>query len=121
MDVMDGQPPLRRKPTWGTGVRGFPTLTVVSFTPKVEGSLLPQVCDNLQVKEVKLDAAPDRRWVICHNPAEADRDKTQRDTALDRIRAELERIKTLRDRATKTASKKAGKTSGHAGRQSSPG
>ncbi|WP_300083052.1 IS1634 family transposase [Propioniciclava sp.] len=61
-----------------------------------------QVRDNLRVKEVKLDAAPDRRWVICHNPAEAERDKTQRDHALEAVQAELDRIKTLRDKATAT-------------------
>lgn len=71
-----------------------------------------QVRDNLRVKEVKLDAAPDRRWVICHNPSEAERDKTQRDAALDHVRAELERIKTLRDRAAKTPAKPAAKTNG---------
>lgn len=84
-------------------------------TPLVDAALsrqgrYSQVRDNLRVKEVKLDAAPDRRWVICHNPSEAERDKTQRDTALDHVRAELERIKTLRDRATKTTAKPAGKT-----------
>ncbi len=56
-------------------------------SPLVEAALsrqgrYSQVRDNLRVKEVKLDAAPDRRWVICHNPSEAERDKTQRDTAL---------------------------------------
>ena len=53
--------------------------------------------DNLRVKEVTLERHPTRRWVTCLNPAEAERDKTQRDTTLDHIRAELERIKTLRD------------------------
>lgn len=80
--------------------------------PLVEAALsrqgrYSQVRDNLRVKEVKLDAAPDRRWVICHNPAEAERDKTQRDTALEHIRAELDRIKALRDRAAKTPAKPA--------------
>jgi len=92
-------------------------------SPLVEAALsrqgrYSQVRDNLRVKEVKLDAAPDRRWVICHNPAEAGRDKTQRDAALEHVRAELDRIKTLRDRATKTPAKAstrtAGKTSGKA-------
>ena len=81
-------------------------------SPLVEAALsrqgrYSQVRDNLRVKEVRLDAAPDRRWVICHNPAEAERDKTQRDTALEHIRVELERIKALRDRATKTSTKPA--------------
>ncbi|MBB1496525.1 IS1634 family transposase, partial [Propioniciclava sp. MC1595] len=83
-------------------------------SPLVEAALsrqgrYSQVRDNLRVKEVKLDAAPDRRWVICHNPSEAERDKTQRDTALDHVRAELERIKALRERAAKTPAKPAGK------------
>ena len=43
--------------------------------------------DNLRVKEVRLDAAPGVRWVICHNPDEAARDKATRDeAALTRIR-----------------------------------
>lgn len=86
-------------------------------SPLVEAALsrqgrYSQVRDNLRVKEVKLDAAPDRRWVICHNPAEAERDKTQRDTALDHVRAELERIKTLRDRAVKPTGKTTAKAGG---------
>ena len=76
-------------------------------SPLVEAALArqgryQQVRDNLRVKEVRLEASPDRRWVICHNPGEAERDKTQRDAALDHVRAELDRIKTLRARATKT-------------------
>ena len=88
-------------------------------SPLVEAALArqgrySQVRDNLRVKEVRLDLAPDRRWVICHNPAEAERDKAQRDAALDHVRAELDRIKTLRDRAvtTKTSGKPAAKTGG---------
>jgi len=84
-------------------------------SPLVEAALArqgryQQVRDNLRVKEVKLDAAPDRRWVICHNPVEAERDKARRDAALEHVRAELERIKALRDRAAKTPAKPAGKT-----------
>jgi hypothetical protein len=30
--------------------------------------------DNLRVKEVRLASAPDRRWIVCHNPSEAERD-----------------------------------------------
>jgi hypothetical protein len=29
--------------------------------------------DNLRIKEVRLDSVPDLRWVLCHNPDEADR------------------------------------------------
>jgi Transposase DDE domain len=62
-----------------------------------------QVRDNLRVKEVRLgsgDAA--RRFVLCHNPEQAERDRTQREQAVARLEAELERIATLRAKA-KTA------------------
>ncbi len=82
-----------------------------SGTPLVEAALsrqgrYQQVRDNLRVKEVRLDG---RRWVICHNPDETEREKAQRDAALERLTAELDRIKTIRDRATKTSKKTAGK------------
>lgn len=75
-----------------------------SGAPLVEQALSRQgryqsVRDNLRVKEVRLDGSPGRRWVICHNPEEAEREKATRDAALERIAAELERIKTIRDRA----------------------
>jgi transposase len=72
-----------------------------------------QVRDNLRVKEVRLDGSPGRRWVICHNPDEAEREKANRDAALARVEAELERIKTMRHNAatkTKTAKTTAAKT-----------
>jgi hypothetical protein len=50
-----------------------------------------QVKDNLRVKEVRLDAT-DVRFVICHNPEQADRDAGQREQAITRIQAELTRI-----------------------------
>jgi len=50
------------------------------------------VRDNLRVKEVRVDGAADTRFIICHNPEQADRDKTQREQAIARIEAELERI-----------------------------
>ena len=58
------------------------------------------VRDNLRVKEVRVgegDAA--KRFIVCHNPAEADRDKQTRDQAIERLQAELERIKTARSKA----------------------
>jgi transposase len=75
-----------------------------------------QVRDNLRVKEVRLDdsATADGvgvRWIVCHNPVEAERDKTRRDEALTRLTAELERIKTARARDAerrKTAKKLTG-------------
>ena len=55
------------------------------------------VRDNLRVKEVRLDAT-DTRFVICHNPDQADRDRQQRDEAIARISAELARIAEQRRR-----------------------
>ncbi|MCA1677617.1 MAG: IS1634 family transposase [Actinobacteria bacterium] len=63
------------------------------------------VRDNLRVKEVRVgegDAA--KRFVICHNPAEADRDKQTRDDTITRLEAELTRITAAR---TKTKDPKA--------------
>jgi hypothetical protein len=67
-----------------------------------------QVRDNLRVKEVQLDQTPDRRWIICHNPIEAERDKTQRDAAVARLQAELDTIAAARARDAARA-KKAGR------------
>jgi transposase len=50
-----------------------------------------QVRDNLRIKEVRLDGQ-DARFVICHNPEQAERDQQQRDDAVARIAAELARI-----------------------------
>jgi hypothetical protein len=61
-----------------------------------------QVRDNLRVKEVRLEAAPDLRWVLCSNPDEAARAAAQREAALDRIRTELARITTARARLATT-------------------
>jgi DDE family transposase len=58
------------------------------------------VRDNLRVKEVRLgsgDAA--RRFVLCHNPEQAERDRHQRTQQLALVAAELERIAGLRARA----------------------
>jgi Transposase DDE domain len=56
-----------------------------------------QVRDNLRVKEVRLDGT-DVRFVICHNPEQAERDKLQRQQAVARIEVELARIKAQRQR-----------------------
>ncbi len=67
------------------------------------------VRDNLRVKEVRVghgDAA--RRFVICHNPAEAERQKTIREDTIRRLEAELERIETQREK-TRTAKTAKGK------------
>jgi transposase len=59
-----------------------------------------QVRDNLRVKEVRLDST-DVRFVICHNPEQAERDKLGRQQAIARIEAELARIKAQRERDRK--------------------
>jgi transposase len=67
-----------------------------------------QVRENLRVKEVRLgqgDGA--RRFVLCHNPEQAERDRVQRQQAVERLEAELERIATLRAKAAKRAKAKA--------------
>jgi len=63
------------------------------------------VRDNLRVKEVQVDATPGKRWIICHNPVEADRDQQTRDKHLARIDAELTRIADARTRARAKAAK----------------
>jgi transposase len=62
-----------------------------------------QVRDNLRVKEVKLDSTPGVRWIICHNPEEAERDQAQRGAAIAQISAELDRISLARTRAREQA------------------
>jgi hypothetical protein len=76
-------------------------------TPHVEQVLgrqgrYRQVRDNLRVKEVRLDSAPDLRWVLCHNPDEAARSAAQRQAALERIGDELARIAAARSRLATT-------------------
>ncbi len=72
-----------------------------------------QVRDNLRVKEVRLDEAAEQgsgvRWIVCHNPVEAERDAARRTEALTRLTAELERIRTarVRDVERRKAGKKA--------------
>ncbi len=78
-------------------------------TPHVEQVLARQgryraVRDNLRVKEVRLEAAPGLRWVLCHNPDEADRAAANRQAALERSRGELARIAAARSRLTTTRS-----------------
>lgn len=70
-----------------------------------------RVRDNLRVKEVRVDASPAKRWIVCHNPAEAERDKAQRDAALARLGAELDAIAKSRARAAAKAKKTNKKTS----------
>jgi transposase len=60
------------------------------------------VNDHLQVKQAKLDSTPGVRWIICHNPAEAAKDKTTRDTAIERLEADMAKIGTARAAAEKS-------------------
>ncbi len=59
-----------------------------------------QVRENLRVKEVRVgDGEAATRYVICHNPAEAERDQALRADTITRLRAELERIAAARAKA----------------------
>src|SRR3954454_2504 len=61
------------------------------------------VRDNLKVKEVRVgegDAA--KRFIVCHNPAEAERDKTAREDTITRLQTELDRIAAARAKAKTT-------------------
>ena len=58
------------------------------------------VRDNLRVKEVRVgDGDASKRFIVCHNPAEADRDKQTRDDTIARLEAELARIAKARAKA----------------------
>jgi transposase len=76
-----------------------------------------QVKENLRVKEVRLDHESDVRFVICHNPEQAERDRTQREDAITRLESELGRIKQARERdrrkKTTNATTKAGAETAH--------
>ncbi len=59
-----------------------------------------QVKDNLRVKEVRVgEGEAAVRCVVCHNPAEAERDRALRERRLARIEVELARLETQRQRA----------------------
>ncbi len=80
-----------------------------SGMPETEAALSRQgryrtIRDNLRVKEVRVgddDAA--ERFLVCHNPAEAERDRARRQQRIVRIEAELARLKSQRERATSKA------------------
>jgi transposase len=60
-----------------------------------------QVRDNLRVKEVRVgEGEAALRYVVCHNPAEAERDRLRREQRIARIEAELARLAEQRQRAT---------------------
>jgi transposase len=55
------------------------------------------VRENLRVKEVLVgDGDGAKRFVVCHNPGEADRDQLAREQTITRLQAELDRIATAR-------------------------
>jgi transposase len=58
------------------------------------------VRDNLGVKDVRVGEGDNaRRFVVCHNPVEAERDKAERDAHIARLEAELARIEQARRKA----------------------
>jgi transposase len=66
------------------------------------------VKDNLRVKEVAVgDGDATQRFIVCHNPAEAERDQARREQRIGRIEAELARLKAQRERAKTKAERDA--------------
>ena len=62
-----------------------------------------EVRDNLRVKEVRVgdQNGAQRRYVVCHNPIEAERDRAERDAAIAQLEGELDRITKARTRDAK--------------------
>jgi hypothetical protein len=72
------------------------------------------VRDNLRVKEVKIgEGDATRRFVVCHNPVEAERDRLKREDTVARLEAELERIAAERARAKARKTKRANGQDAH--------
>ncbi len=62
------------------------------------------VRDNLRVKEVRVGAGEAaKRFIICHNPAEAERQQQIREDTIRRLEAELDRIATGRAKKPRNA------------------
>jgi len=60
-----------------------------------------QIRDNLRVKEVRVGSGEAaERYVVCHNPSEAERDRARRKARIERIERELARLKAQRERAS---------------------
>ncbi len=84
-----------------------------SGMPETEAALSRQgryrtIRDNLRIKEVRVgDGEAAVRYVVCHNPAEAERDHARRQQRLERIEAELARLTEQRQRAKTTAEREA--------------
>src|SRR4051794_21976199 len=64
-----------------------------------QGPTRPSVTTCASRRSVVGDGDAAKRFVICHNPAEAERERTQRDETIRRLETELERIETQRRRA----------------------
>jgi transposase len=59
-----------------------------------------EVRDNLRVKEVHVgDGDAAERFIVCHNPSEAERDRVRREQRIARIETELARLKLQRERS----------------------
>ena len=74
------------------------------------------VKDNLQVKDIRIgDGDSAKRFVLCHNPAEAKRQQQIRESTITRLQAELDRIDTQRQKAdaVKSPAAKAKQTAAH--------
>jgi hypothetical protein len=84
-----------------------------SGMPETEQALSRQgryrtVKDNLRVKEVRVgDGDATERYVVCHNPAEAERDRARRQQRIERIERELVRLAEQRERATSKTEREA--------------
>jgi transposase len=97
----------------GAGGHYIAGVKLRSGMPETEAALsrpgrYREVKDNLRVKEVHVgDGDAARRFIVCHNPAEAERDKLRREQRSARIQAELERLKTQRERAKTKAEREA--------------
>jgi transposase len=64
--------------------------------------------ENLRVKEVQVgDGDASQRFIVCHNPAEAERDRARRQQRIARIEAELARLDAQRERAKTKAERDA--------------
>jgi hypothetical protein len=76
-----------------------------SGMPETEAALARQgryrtVRDNLRVKEVRVGEGETAvRYVVCHNPAEAERDRAKREQRIARIETELARLAEQHHRA----------------------
>ena len=66
------------------------------------------VRENLRVKEVRVgDGDAAERFIVCHNPSEAERDQARREQRIKRIEAELARLKLQRERSKTKAERAA--------------